>query len=169
MRIPVPAALLLAVLPALTGCWHWFVDREEELTYLTALSAWLDCVECRDGELAAVRDLGDAMVPTLAVILEKGASPARESVAQAQARRTYQLLYGDGESPPVTQAVYVESAVNALHLRHRARAAWGLIAIDSPASTMALVSAYLDTDDELLRETILLGFEGHTGRDLPLP
>ena len=69
------AAAALLVLGASTQA-ATELTPEQSLELRKAVITWLECEECTDGELERLLKYGEAAVPTLAAVLDRGASPA---------------------------------------------------------------------------------------------
>jgi HEAT repeat protein len=107
------------------------------------IAAWLDCDECGEGQLAAVVELGDAVVPSLAATLRDGLSPAYRKRLELRLREHYasRRARGEtvsGEAPSLGVDAYVAQQVGSWEALHRSRAATALGRIGTEAARRAL-------------------------------
>lgn len=136
------AACLLACLAA-PACDRATPDR-------AVLNAWLTCVECSDGELAAVETLAanvPSTVDTLRAALLQGPSAAQRGRLSQQLQATYQRLADHvagsplPDSLPVSQPVYVGRYLGNMVAIYQGRAALALGAIGGTRARQALTDA----------------------------
>jgi hypothetical protein len=106
------------------------------------IAAWLECDECRDGELEAVRKLGPSAVSRLASALNGGPSPARLQSYDKFLRK----LYADVKARPKSDVPYAEDEFvkrerDRYISLYRVRAARALGEIGGPEAVKALDQA----------------------------
>jgi hypothetical protein len=118
---------------------------------LPAVEAWLNCDECTDGELAAVRTLGETAVPQLAKALLDGPSPESREVIRQQAMAAYSR---SGVRSPSGRK-YVTQLVDNYVANHQERAAVALGEIRTPRAIAALDEALLPSRRSQYRPNVL--------------
>lgn len=120
---------------------------------------WLECEECLSGELAAVVRLGDAAVPQLREIAERGLSPVGRAtlVAQLGRRHDERVAWGEQDAdlrPTMSREAYVRHHLASRDHLYRVRAIRALGAIDSEAARRALRTVLARTRHEGLAAEI---------------
>ena len=120
--------------------------------------AWLECEECTDGELAAVKKLGSIAVPTLAATLREGPPPANLETLRRHLAKTYQKLKEYERTHPESkvsdEATYVRQNVDAYVSLYKSRAATGLGAIGGSDAKRALQDAAAAPHDDVVKSAI---------------
>jgi len=112
----------------------------------TILVEWLECEECTDRELERVVALGQAIVPSLAAVLEKGPAPAKAELTRRSLRASYRRLADYAERHPdfklpMGEEEYVLTYLDNFRAVYRIRAAKALAAIGTEAAWEALRTA----------------------------
>jgi len=107
---------------------------------------WLECEECRDGELERVTALGAEAVPALVATLERGPSPAkvetlRRSLADSYARLAAYAEQREDVVSSMSETEYVRLYTENFVARYQARAAVALRRIGGSAAEAALETA----------------------------
>lgn len=111
-----------------------------------AVVAWLECEECEEGELEAVKKLGANAVPTLGATLERGPSAA----SRERARRHLEDSYGKiaeyvkknpEEKFDVSREEYVKIYLDNYAANYRVRSAQALSAIGGEQARKHLADA----------------------------
>jgi hypothetical protein len=109
-----------------------------------AVSEWLLCEDCSEGELKAATAFGNAVVPALADALKRGPTARELDNIRKQASASYDaILRVASTTPPVgvTRARYVGTAADNFEATYRARAARALGRIGTPAARAVLLDA----------------------------
>lgn len=146
----VPAAVLtLAIL--FTGSEPAFaqereVPADEAAEVRRAVVAWLECEECEEGELEAVKKLGSSAVPTLGATLERGPSAAsrervRRHLEDSYGRIAEHVKKNPEEKFDVSLEEYVKIYLENYAANYRVRSAQALSAIGGEAAHKALSTA----------------------------
>ena len=125
------------------------------LTDQTLVRRWLLCVECFNGELAALTrgSRRDRMVPLLAEAL-KGPPATRRDNVRHQLEETYQQLAlraaRQGRSLPLPLDLYVSHFLGNYNARYQSRAIVGLAAIGTPEADSVLRAIVQQVDSGVL-------------------
>jgi len=101
-----------------------------------AIVEWLECEECRAGELEAVVRLEQAAVPSLVAALREGPPPVRREAQRRHLIATYQRL-----KLTMSEDDYVRRYAENYEALYRIRAADALAAIGGPTARQALEAA----------------------------
>jgi len=158
-------ALVLAALAPTTSCSRQGTARQmtaaESAQAVQALTTWLECEECQDGELAAVTRYGQTVVPSLIAVLDGGPSPASREQMRRQLEVRYDELAERAQRNPNARLASSKDQFIALYLgnfdaQYRVRAAQALAAIGGQRSRGALEAALGkaqrgDVDSEIRR------------------
>ena len=138
-------AALLAVLALGAGCASCPVGSTEREAERQVLLAWLDCEECVDGELDALRGLGPRAVDTLAGALHRGPSPASQALLRHELGERHAAIAAraarDDAPLPVDRETYLAHQLSNRDALYRLRAVQGLHAIGGRAARDALRAA----------------------------
>jgi hypothetical protein len=122
------------------------------------LVAWFECEECEEGQLKAVLEQGDTVVPSLVAVLEGGASPAsRELLRQALLVRYEEMAayaQGEGEKVSFTRKELINHQLGNLDALYRVRAATALGQVDHPSARTALQAASKSVERDDVRAVI---------------
>lgn len=121
--------------------------KEDEMERIQQIiTAWLECTECTEGQLLAVRKLGKAAVPALSVILRDG--PPWVTLVRLHHylkdsyRKVQQHQQATDEPPtPITEDQYIRLHLEGAVTLYQIRAAKALKAIGGPAAEQALKDA----------------------------
>jgi HEAT repeat protein len=153
---------VLAVVVLVAGCSRTPAQPPGQTGTTTvppAIVAWLDCVECTNGELNAVQQFGDAAVPELRTILLKGPSGDRLNQERQHLEAAYRAMKDyERQNPnarvPLNEQEYVKLYLGKYVLRNRTRAAVALGRIKTVNARNALIEARKEPNlpDEVLRE-----------------
>jgi hypothetical protein len=123
-----------------------------------ALVAWFECEECEEGQLKAVLEEGDVIVPSLVAALEGGASPAsHELLRQALLVRYEEMAayaQGQGEKVSFTRKEFINHQLGNLDALYRVRAATALGHVDHPSARTALQAASKSVERNDVRAVI---------------
>lgn len=114
------------------------------------LTAWLECVECDQGELDSVVVHGTALRDTLVAVLRDGPPRAREDALRRRLSASRAVLESDAvtRSPAPLMpdsATYTAAFLAALRDRYRQRAALALAVMGGHPGRAALEAAALDS------------------------
>ena len=145
------AVLTLAILvtgaqPALAQDAPRELPPEQAAEVRRAVVAWLECEECEEGQLEAVKKLGSSAVPSLGATLERGPSAA----SRAKVRRHLEDSYGKiaeyvkknpEEKLEVSQEEYVKIYLENYAANYRVRSAQALAAIGGDEARKLLATA----------------------------
>lgn len=103
---------------------------EQALQLRQAVTAWLECEECTEGQLAAVLKQGELAVPSLGAALERGPSPASLERLQLHLERNYREMaeYArtHDEVKMLGEKEYLQIYLDNYRANHAARAAEAL-------------------------------------------
>jgi hypothetical protein len=120
---------------------------EESAAARRTIAAWLECEECKDGELDAVLALGPLATPTLAATLLDGPSPAARELARREllARHAELVVWtashpGAGFATPAD--AWVEAQLANQLARTQVRSAQALAELGGPEAERALAAAF---------------------------
>jgi HEAT repeat protein len=122
------------------------VPPDQALELRQAVTAWLECEECTEGQLEAVLRLGELAVPSLGAALERGPSPASLERLQMHLERNYREMSVYAETHDEVKMdfkleeyvkIYLENYVAS----HRARAAEALGKIGGESAKARLEAA----------------------------
>ena len=102
------------------------------------VTQWMECEECREGQLAAVVELGDQAVGALSTLLSGGPPSDRVQVLDRALRSSYEQLAESGADGLPTEAEYVSQYTANYVAQYQARAARALSEIGSPQAVRAL-------------------------------
>jgi hypothetical protein len=110
------------------------------------VEAWLECVECRDGELQAVVKLGSSAVASISPALLNGPPPAKLQSYEKHLRQLYAEMKAYEKTHPKSVVPYTEDEFVKRDLakyanQYRARAARALGDIGGPQAASALEQA----------------------------
>lgn len=110
------------------------------------LVAWLQCGECRDGELRAVRKLGPTAFPLLEAALEFGPAPAALAARRLELERSYRSLhaYAAGRrrmTIGLDEKPFVDAQLGSYVALYRLRAGQALLALGAPRAAAAVERA----------------------------
>lgn len=119
---------------------------DQALALRQAVTAWLECEECTEGQLEAVAKFGEFAVPSLAAALERGPSPASLERLQLHLERNYAELSVYAEKHDevkidVKLEEYVKIYLENYSANHRARAAEALGKIGGESAKSRLEAA----------------------------
>ena len=122
------------------------VPPDQALALRQAVTAWLECEECTEGQLEAVLKLGELAVPSLAAALERGPSPASLERLQMHLERNYREMAVYAETHDEVKMdlkldEYVKIFTENYVAAHRARAAEALGKIGGESARARLVAA----------------------------
>lgn len=145
------------------GAMH---KKELERTRNTIV-AWLECIDCRDGELQAVLALGDTAVPYLVQALLGGPSPASREVMRQHLVESFQSLQQNAPShntsPLSSQQDYVQDYMDNYIAAYRIRASIALGKIGGPEAEEALLAVATffrpDVEKEIKRSLGTIGLK----------
>ena len=132
---------------------------EESAKATQVLVEWFECEECEAGELSAVTEYGEIVVPILISTLNEGPSPAsRELVRRELETRYNELIAYSNEHPNVKLASNKEEFVT-IYLSnyvalYKVRAALALGEIGGMNAEQALKSALNNADRGDVRSSI---------------
>lgn len=122
------------------------VPPDEALALRQAVTAWLECEECTEGQLEKLAKFGEQAVPSLAAALERGPSPASLERLQMHLERNYREMSVYAETHDEVKMdmkleeyvkIYLENYVAG----HRARAAEALGKIGGEGAKAQLEAA----------------------------
>jgi HEAT repeat protein len=149
----VSAAVVLTLAILVTGSRESVAqDAPKDLTpaevveVRQAVVAWLECEECEEGQLEAVKKLGSNAVPTLGATLERGPSAS----SRERVRRHLEVSYGKiaeyvkknpEEKLEVSQEEYVKIYLENYAANYRVRSAQALAAIGGDEARKRLATA----------------------------
>ena len=110
------------------------------------ITAWLECEECTEGQLNAVRGLGKAAVPTLVATLKDGPPPVTLVQLKNYLKDSYRKVQQHQQvtqKPPIsiTEDRYVHLHLEGAVELYQIRAAKALRAIGVPVAHQALKDA----------------------------
>lgn len=116
---------------------------EEALAARETIVDWLECDECRDGQLAAAVELGEVAVPVLAAALEAGPSPASVELLRYRLGETWDTQSRYAETHPEAKLAsgrdeYIQGYVDNFTAQYQVRAATALGRIGTPSARSAL-------------------------------
>lgn len=122
------------------------MPADQALALRQAVTAWLECEECTEGQLEAVAKLGELAVPSLGAALERGPSPASLERLQTHLERNYRemAVYAETHAEvkmDVKLDEYVKIYLENYVAGHRARAAEALGKIGGANARARLESA----------------------------
>lgn len=108
-----------------------------------ALVAWFECEECEEGELQAVAEFGERVVPSLRAALLEGASAATEELVRHDLADRYRELQEYARTHPEARTAsskeeFVAMYLGNLHAQYKTRAAEALSRIGGAAAVRAL-------------------------------
>lgn len=111
-----------------------------------AVAAWLECEECEEGQLEAVKKLGSSAVPTLGATLERGPSAASRSRVRRHLEDSYGKIAEYVKKNPeekleVSQEEYVKIYLENYAANYRVRSAQALAAIGGDEARKLLSAA----------------------------
>lgn len=128
-------ALCLCLILSLAGIAPaWGEEEDPAVTLRHTLVDWLECGDCKDGELEAVVELGEDAVPSLEASLELGPSPASRELLRRHLLATYQQLVEHQQEHPeaevtMSEEEYVDTYLGNYVALYQSRAAEALAAI----------------------------------------
>jgi hypothetical protein len=138
-RVAAGTALILATFCA--GCSPANGDERADTSQAqAALSAWLECVECSDGELEKLVPHTSLVGPVLVEILSHGPSPSQKARIEDRLRADWRSLapsarvYGERE--------YVEVFSQNAAVQYQIRAIQAFARFAAPQYDRALLDAY---------------------------
>jgi hypothetical protein len=107
---------------------------------------WLECQECGEKELEAVRRLGQTAVPTLTAALQRGPSPGNLELLRRHLTESYRQLKQYERTHPEAKVMgsekeYVATYTGNYIAQYQTRAATALGAIGGPEAEKALEEA----------------------------
>jgi hypothetical protein len=110
------------------------------------ITAWLECEECTERQLFAVRSLGKAAVPTLTAILKDGPSWITLVQLYHYLKESYRKVQQHQQAAhkppnPITEDQYVRLHLEGAVKLYQVRAAKALKAIGGPVAQQALTDA----------------------------
>jgi len=124
-----------------------------------ALVEWFECEECEQGELEAVTKYGGAVVPLLAAVVVRGASPASLELTRRELEKRYDELAAYQKTHPEVKLASNKEEFVAMYLgnynalyRTRAATALGIIGGDKAKEALEQALERVRRDDE--RRTI---------------
>jgi hypothetical protein len=122
------------------------VPPERALELRHAVTAWLECEECTEGQLEAVLKQGELAVPARGAALERGPSPASLERLQMHLEKNYRdlLVYAethDEVKVDLKLEEYVKLYLENYRASHAARAAEALGRIGGEAAKARLEAA----------------------------
>lgn len=110
-----------------------------------AIISLLECEECTDGELEAVKRLGETAVPILVAYLRNGPSPPNLEKQKEHLIKRYEQVKAYGNSHALTFEIskkdYVRTYVENYKALYQIRSAQALSAIGGPDARRALREA----------------------------
>ena len=111
-----------------------------------AVIAWLECEECEEGQLEAVRKLGAQAVPTLGATLERGPSAASRDRARRHLEDSYAKIAeyvrkNPEEKLDVSQEEYAKIYLENYSANYQVRSAQALAAIGGDEARKLLSTA----------------------------
>jgi hypothetical protein len=111
-----------------------------------AVVAWLECEECEEGQLEAVKRLGVNAVPTLGATLERGPSSASRERARRHLEESYVKIAEHVKKNPeekleVSQEEYVKLYLENYTANYKVRSAEALAAIGGEQARKLLAEA----------------------------
>jgi hypothetical protein len=136
------------------------LSAEEASEARTIIVLWLQCQECVAGELQAVVHLGKVAVPTLAIIVQDGPSPAKLQEVRQQLSENYdstQQYLANRPQPEqilMSREQYVAHSVLNLINLYKVRAALALGRIGGPEARSALLSAFQTADSDTVTDAL---------------
>jgi hypothetical protein len=107
------------------------------------IMAWMECEECEDGELEALVEQGELVVPSLIAILDGGPSPANRELLRKNLENNYSKLLEYSETHPESEITmekgeFVDTYVNNYVALYKTRSAIALGEIGGKESKEAL-------------------------------
>ena len=139
------------------------VTPERKTEIMRTAIEWLECEECEDGELEAVKKEGEMIVPTLAAALERGPSGASLEILRLQLEKRYDKLVTYSKTHPNVKmsqskkefvSHYMDNYIALYHIR----AIMGLSAIGGNDASAAISKAkngkYRDDVRKVLAENL---------------
>jgi hypothetical protein len=161
------ASIFLVAMILLAGCTK-SVEQQPEAPQLTpqksaeatqALVEWFECEECEAGELSAVTEYGEAVVPILISTLNQGPSPASRELVRRELETRYDELSSYSKEHPNVELASSKEEFVTIYLSnyvalYRVRAALALGAIGGKNAEEALESALKDADRDVVRSSI---------------
>jgi hypothetical protein len=156
-------SLVLAALSlTASGCREARRDEmsaEESAHAVEALTTWFECEECQSGELAAVANYGQPVVPSLVAVVNGGLSPATRENLRRELEVRYDELAARRQTTPNARLGSSKEQFTALYLsnrdaQYRARAAQALAAIGGKQARGALEAALRGPQRDDVQEVI---------------
>jgi hypothetical protein len=149
----VSAAAVLALAIVVTGTQPVLAQiaprdlpPEQAAEVRRAVVAWLECEECEEGQLEAVKKLGSTAVPTLGATLERGPSAASRALVRRHLEDSYVKIAeyvrkNPEEKLEASQEEYVKIYLENYAANYRVRSAQALAAIGGDDARRLLVTA----------------------------
>ena len=116
--------------------------------------SWMECNDCRAGELDSVVALGGAAVPLLAAYLRGGPPDDRRMAFEQRLDSTYQRRSARRDSLAMTRAQFRTVYVRGLVVGYQERSARALGIIDGPAALDSLQAIPIDSVAPSVAEAI---------------
>jgi hypothetical protein len=140
------------------------LSKADSWKAVQALTAWFECEECEEGQLKAVVQYGQAVVPSLIAALNNGPSAASQEMLRRGLEARYdelvELARRKPEAKPASSKEdFVSLYVGNLDAQYRIRAAQALAAIGGTTARRALESALGNARREDVRATITQSLE----------
>ena len=138
------AVAMACWLTVLTGLAAAAADEPEDVRL--AITNWIRCIECKDGELDRLTKFGQVVVPHLSTMLAGGpAQSTRERVQQLN-MATYERLKAYAEKNrhlrlSMDKEVFLRLYLDYFAFHYRSRAAHALAAIGGERAEQALAEA----------------------------
>ena len=159
-----------AITLLVVGCDQLWKPTPPELTpeqsdaATQAMVEWFECEECEQGELKAVTEYGQAVVPVLSATVAEGASPASVELVRRELEKRYDELVAYQKTHPEvklgsTKEEFVELYVGNFNAQYRTRAAQALGEIGGDEAERALESALAKVAREDERNSIKAALE----------
>jgi hypothetical protein len=116
---------------------------ERNLRMQNIILSWLECIECTDGELKAVVQLGPQALASMTASLMKGPSPASREAMRRYLLSSYKRLKEYEATHPdfhmgQSEEEYIAFYMDNYDAQHRIRAAMAIAAIGGPDAKKAL-------------------------------
>jgi hypothetical protein len=119
---------------------------EQSIEVRKAVVTWLECEECTEGELERLLRYGEAAVPTLAAVLERGPSPASVEKYRLHLESSYRALIEysrthDEVKIDQSEEEYVKQYLENYQANYAVRSAQALAKLGGPDARRVLEAA----------------------------